>query len=107
MDPLAVLRLIPAILDRVPHKIFKHAHERQRIAEYGRQFVPRDRRAVIPDRSFQIGGRLRAVPRRRFTSAAPGQVPIGHFSVADNGIGIEPRSHRDVFLPFKRLHSRS
>lgn len=29
------------------------------------------------------------------------------FAVSDNGIGIEPKFHKEVFEPFKRLHSRN
>ena len=30
-----------------------------------------------------------------------------HFTIADNGIGIPPESHQDVFTPLKRLHGKS
>lgn len=30
-----------------------------------------------------------------------------HITVSDNGIGIEPQFHHEIFAPFKRLHSRT
>jgi signal transduction histidine kinase len=29
------------------------------------------------------------------------------FAVSDNGVGIEPKFHEEVFAPFKRLHNRN
>jgi signal transduction histidine kinase len=38
--------------------------------------------------------------------AAREEGPCWRFSVADNGIGIDPRYHGRIFQPFKRLHGR-
>jgi PAS domain S-box-containing protein len=45
------------------------------------------------------------VPRIRISAAREGD--FWRFSVADNGIGIEPHHHLQIFEPFKRLHSKS
>ncbi len=50
----------------------------------------------------------------KYRGAAPPQVfiraeQVGResvFSVEDNGIGIDPRYHESIFMPFKRLHGR-
>jgi len=50
----------------------------------------------------------------KYRSAAPPRIHISayrdgdelRFAVSDNGIGIEPKFHKEVFEPFKRLHSR-
>jgi light-regulated signal transduction histidine kinase (bacteriophytochrome) len=50
----------------------------------------------------------------RFRGAEPPRVHISAthaddqatFSFSDNGIGIDPRCHEEIFRPFKRLHGR-
>lgn len=50
----------------------------------------------------------------KYRSGAPPHIAISvqrgegefTFAVSDNGAGIEPRFHKEIFEPFKRLHSR-
>ena len=44
-------------------------------------------------------------PRIHVSAAREGEFWL--FSVSDNGIGIAPRHHAQIFEPFKRLHGRS
>jgi light-regulated signal transduction histidine kinase (bacteriophytochrome) len=43
-------------------------------------------------------------PRIHVSAAQDGE--FWRFSVTDNGIGIAPRHHEQIFEPFKRLHTR-
>jgi PAS domain S-box-containing protein len=45
------------------------------------------------------------VPRIQVTSKQEGE--FWQFSVSDNGIGIAPRHHEQIFEPFKRLHAKN
>jgi signal transduction histidine kinase len=56
-----------------------------------------------------IGNALKYVaedvaPRIHVTAVREGA--FWRFSVSDNGIGIDPRHHEQIFEPFKRLHAK-